>query len=132
MTHVVLIVEDSEQCSVTLETALLGLDGIQVERLSNARDALRFLRSSDAPSVSAVITDLHLPAMDGFELIRRIREDNRLARLPIVVCTADPDPATPERAASLGVDAFFPKPFKPSEVRSKVEQLVHASRNASS
>jgi CheY-like chemotaxis protein len=65
-----------------------------------------------------------MPRMDGFELIRRIRENERLAATPIIVVSADTDPATPERIAQLGVNAFFPKPFSPAQVRRKLEQLL--------
>ena len=65
-----------------------------------------------------------MPRMDGYELIRRVREDRKLAATPIIVVSADTDPATPDRIAALGVDAFFPKPFSPAQVRRKLEQIL--------
>jgi CheY-like chemotaxis protein len=44
--------------------------------------------------------------------------------MPIVVVSADTDPATPQRVAQLGVSAFFAKPFSPAEVRRKLEQIL--------
>ena len=73
------------------------------------------------------MTDLNMPRMDGFELIRRVRQDRRLSRTPIIVVSADTDPATPGRIADLGVDAFFPKPFSPAQVRRRLEQLLNAT-----
>ena len=72
----------------------------------------------------AIVTDLNMPRMDGFELIRRIREDDKLAATPIIVVSADTDPATPQRIAQLGVNAFFAKPFSPAQVRRKLEQIL--------
>jgi CheY-like chemotaxis protein len=69
-----------------------------------------------------------MPAMDGFELIGAVRADPRFVRLPVVVLSGDTDPRTPERLRALGVDAYFPKPYSPAEVRRKVEELIHASR----
>jgi CheY-like chemotaxis protein len=46
--------------------------------------------------------------------------------LPIIVVSGDTDPRTPERLASIGVDAFFPKPYSPAQVRLKLEQLLDA------
>ncbi len=125
MSRVVLIVEDSEQCAVTLEIALTALPGTIVSRFSSGEEALEFLRSATgAVNVCAVLTDLHMPRMDGFELIGRIR--SLAAGLPIIVLSADTDPATPERVRQLGANAFFSKPFSPGEVRKKLEQLLNA------
>lgn len=121
----VLIVEDSENSAATLEIALLAIPGISVLMVSSAVEALRILHS-DGRHVSAVVTDLNMPRMDGFELIQRIREDHRLASTPIIVVSADTDPATPRRVAEMGVSAFFPKPYSPAEVRRKLEQLLNA------
>jgi CheY-like chemotaxis protein len=71
-----------------------------------------------------VVTDLNMPRMDGYELIRRVRADQRLSGMPIIVVSADTDPATPERVVALGAEAFFAKPFSPALVRRKLEQLL--------
>jgi CheY-like chemotaxis protein len=123
----VLIVEDSENSAATLEIALLAIPGLSVLVASSAFEALRILDGA-GNSVEAVITDLNMPRMDGFELIRRIRQNRDFSQTPIVVVSADSDPATPERVAKLGVNAFFPKPYSPAEVRRKVEELLNAQR----
>ncbi len=125
MSRVVLIVEDSAQCAATLEMAVLGIANIAVSRFASAQDALGFLESTGGDRVAALITDLHLPSMDGFELIRQVRGRERYSRLPILVLSGDGDPRTPERARRLGADAYFPKPFSPSEVRKHLEMLLN-------
>ena len=77
--------------------------------------------------ICALVTDLHLPLMDGFELIERLRSDSRTARLPIIVISGDSDPRTPERLYRLGANAYFGKPYSPVQVRQKVEQLLDAN-----
>ena len=122
----VLIVEDSENSAATLEIALLAIPGLSVRLASSALEALRILTGEGA-SVEAIVTDLNMPRMDGFELIRRVRENRNLSQTPIVVVSADSDPATPERVARLGVNAFFSKPYSPAEVRRKLEQLLNVA-----
>ena len=122
----VLIVEDSENSAAMLEIALLGIPGLSVLLASSALEALRILRRPEF-AVHAVVTDLNMPRMDGFEMIRRIREDQDLSSTPIIVVSADTDPGTPERVAQLGVSAFFPKPFSPAEVRRKLEQILNGT-----
>src|ERR1035437_8724166 len=103
----VLIVEDSENSAVMLEIAFLGIPGLSVLLASSAPEALRIL-SGAGTTVDAILTDLNMPRMDGFELIRRIRADRRWSAMPIIVVSADTDPATPARVTQLGADAYFP------------------------
>jgi CheY-like chemotaxis protein len=124
----VLIVEDSENSATMLEMAFLGIPDVRVMQVTSGVEALRILDAAATP-VTAVVTDLNMPRMDGFELIRRIRSDQRLRATPIIVVSADTDPATPERVAALGVDAFFPKPFSPAQVRRTLEQLLNGTKH---
>jgi CheY-like chemotaxis protein len=119
----VLIVEDSENSASLLEIAFLRIPGLSVLLASSAREALRILRRP-GPAVRVVVTDLNMPRMDGFEMIREIREDRALSSTPIIVVSADTDPRTPERIAQLGVSAFFPKPYSPAQVTRKLEQIL--------
>ena len=122
----VLIVEDSENSAATLEIAFLGIPGVSVLHASSAFDALRILNGGGA-GIRAIVTDLNMPRMDGFELIRRIRQHERLRAMPIIVVSADTDPDTPGRISQLGVSAFFPQPYSPAQVRRKLEQILNAT-----
>lgn len=126
-TRSVLIVEDSENSAATMEMALLGIPGVSVLLAASGLEALRIMDEAGS-AVQAIITDLNMPRMDGFELIRRIRENGRTSAVPIVVVSADTDPDTPERVAQMKVDAFFAKPFSPAQVRRKLEQLLNATK----
>ena len=119
----VLIVEDAESCATTLEMAFLSIPGVQVALAKSAQEALRLLRDENC-SIGALVTDLNMPRMDGFELIERVRADRRHADLPIIVVSGDVDPHTPARIRQLGADAYFGKPYSPAQVRRKLEQLL--------
>jgi two-component system chemotaxis response regulator CheY len=119
----VLIVEDSENNATTLEIAFLGIPGVSVLMASSAVEALQLL-SGEGPGLGAIVTDLNMPRMDGFEMIRRLREDGKFSGTPIIVVSADTDPATPARIAALGVNAYFPKPYSPAQVRRTLEQIL--------
>jgi len=128
VTRTILVVDDAEACAETLEVALASIPEVDVSLASNVTLALRILHGN--LHIDAVVTDLNLPSIDGFELIRTIRADPRHARVPIIVTSADPDPRTPARTYELGADAYFAKPYSPALVRQKVEQLLNANRNA--
>ena len=121
----VLIVDDSESSAAMLEIAVLSIPRINVLHAGSGGEALRILNGGTA--VRAIVPDLNMPRMDGFELIRRIRADRGRAAPPIIVVSADTDPATPARIAELGVAAFFPKPFSPAQVRHKLEQILNGT-----
>jgi DNA-binding response OmpR family regulator len=124
MIRKILIVEDIEICAATLEIALLRLPKLAVKSATSAEQALRLMSDGDG-DIAALITDIHLPKMDGFELIQEVRSQPRFSHLPILVISGDSHPNTPSRLRSLGVDAYFPKPYSPAEVRQRLEELIH-------
>ena len=129
MARTVLIVEDSDTSADTLEIALLALPDLRVEHAPSGRKAWQRIQDG---SLAAIITDLHMPLMDGFELIERVRAAARPAYLPIIVVSGDSDPETPERVRRLGADAFFAKPYSPAAVRDTLERLLHETSPPSS
>ena len=118
----ILVVEDTEACATTLEIALGSLAGYDVRTAATAEEALAVLAAQPA---SAVITDLHLPGLSGFDLIREICVGPQTGRPVIVVISGDSDPRTPRRVLELGADAYFTKPYSPAEVRRTLERLIH-------
>ncbi len=125
MTHsrTVLVVEDADMCSATLEVALDRIPGVVVKSAASSEKALEILNRQE---ISALITDLHLPKMDGMELVARVRALPAGAHIPILVISGDVDPRTPERVLQAGADAFFAKPYSPAAVRQKLETLLNA------
>lgn len=123
MPRTVLIVEDFETCATTLEIVFSGIDGIDIVTVLDGDQALALLKRGEN-DVGAIVTDLQMRGMDGYELIEHIRSDQRHSRVPIMVITGSSDPETPERVRRLGANAFFAKPYSPVLVREKLEQLL--------
>lgn len=123
----VLIVEDSDACAATIEVALEGFD---TKRVRATEAALKLL---DREWPVAVVTDLNLPGASGYDLIRRLRESSgSRPRLPVIVISAETDPDAGERALAAGADAYFPKPFSPAVLRTRIEELIHAANHSDS
>ena len=120
----VLVVDDVDLCASTIEIALERIDGLAVRVVGSAEQARAVLDGDNG--VCALVTDVHLPEDSGLDLIRWVRARAASARLPIVVITGDSDPETGGLVIRLGADAFFTKPFSPSEVRRKLEVLIDA------
>jgi len=96
MARTVLIVEDTDLGLDALEVALDRMPGVGLRIVRTAEEALHCLGQDHAAvDICAVITDLHLPQMDGFELIETVRSRPGRGELPILVISGDSDPGTP-------------------------------------
>ena len=107
----------------TLAVALAANPDLDVRTVGSAQEALRV---AETIPLAAVVTDLHMPRIDGFELIRRMRADKRFDDVPIIVVSGDSDADTPARLEMMGANAFFSKPFSPAAVRHTLELILYA------
>jgi len=124
MKRLILIVEDAESCRETLEVALMDLPNLTVQSVTSGEEALEWLARHEP---CALVTDLHLPRMDGWDLIAAVRLQPKRSSLPILVISGDSDPSMRARVAGLGANAYFVKPFSPAEVRQKVAELINGA-----
>ncbi|NIP26944.1 MAG: response regulator, partial [Phycisphaerae bacterium] len=69
------------------------------------------------------ITDLKMPNMDGFELIRHLRNDAKTELLPIIMLTGESDDKSREEARKVGVSAFIVKPFVPEQISGLIRSI---------
>jgi len=125
MQRTVLIVEDADTCASTLEIILSALD-VDVVTAKSGEQAWRLLHNG-MPHPAAIVTDLQMRGMDGFELIERIRGENR--EVPIMVITGTSDPDAQDRVLQLGANAFFSKPYSPAVVREQMEQWLNHAKS---
>lgn len=116
----VLIVDDQEENLYYLR-ALLSGHGYAVETAKHGAEAL-FKARRDPPEI--IVSDLLMPVMDGFTLLRHWKADARLKQIPFVVYTATYTAAEDERLAiSLGADAFIVKPAEPEEFLRRIREV---------
>ena len=123
MARTVLIVEDTDNVA-PLEIALSSLDGFGVLVVSNGNDALQLL-AEETVELAAVITDINLPLVDGYDLIAAIRRNERYSKLPIVAVSGNNSAEVFSRLRHLGANAFFVKPYSPAELRTTLKGLLH-------
>src|SRR5688500_3553470 len=105
-----LIVDDKEENRYYL-SALLTAHGCEIESACHGAEALEKARKSPP---DFVISDLLMPVMDGYTLLRHWKADPCLNRVPFIVYTATyTEPEDQRLALSLGADAFIVKPTEP-------------------
>lgn len=131
MAPYILIVEDNPESAAPLEVALQSMTQLRIEWAHDGQEAKQ--RADTEPSsLAAVVTDLNMPRLNGFELIRWLRADPRWPHLPIVVISADPAAKAERRSREEGADAFFAKPYSPLQVCQTVQRLLHEKHPADS
>lgn len=105
----ILVVEDNADDSFLLTRQLARAhfeDCVTV--IGNGQDALEYLQRTATPL--AIFLDLKLPGMSGVALLEKIRQDERLQPVPVIVMTGSVDPKDVEACNRLGVTAYLPKP----------------------
>jgi DNA-binding response OmpR family regulator len=116
----ILIAEDEPNIVESLSYILQRAD-FDVECTTNGIDALDRLRRS---RFSAIILDLMMPEMNGFEVLHAVRADRELASLPVIVLTAKGQARDRKIAEEGGASAFITKPFSNAEVVEEVRRLT--------
>lgn len=121
-----LLVDDDEHNLLALEAALEGIAD-ELVSVRSGEDALRELLSRD---FAAILLDVKMPGMDGFETAELIRSRQRCRGIPILFLTAYRSEAHLFRGYDLGAVDFLFKPIVPEILRSKVSAFVELARSA--
>ena len=121
MSHnpLVMVVEDDEEMN-ELQRELLALYGLDAVAAHNGAEAMEVYQRCNA---DAVLLDVMLPEMDGFETCRRLCQKCR-RHLPVVIVTALDSDDCRRRSFEVGADAYFTKPFDPDEVIKTIWRLI--------
>ncbi|HET6148541.1 MAG TPA: response regulator [Polyangia bacterium] len=117
----VLIVDDDMRTVYAL-SATLRAKGADVAVAENGQMALTTL--ADRPDVQAVLMDIMMPGMDGYETIRRIRRDGRHGELPIIALTAKAMKGDQEQCLASGASDYLPKPIDVDRLLQMLDRLL--------
>jgi len=121
----ILVAEDDKVSRELLRRMLESERKHTLTLASNGEEAWKLL-GDPAQKIDVCITDIQMPGLDGLELAARIRADGRLARTPIVLCTAANDRASVERAAGLAVSGYIVKPYTRHRVLDQLHRIEAA------
>ena len=116
----ILVVDDKQSLS-DLVAQFLG-QTYHVTTVENGMQALVSLHGGNVPDL--IITDLEMPEMDGFELIKQLKVTGLFSDIPIIVLSCRDSSADRIKSLQLGADDFLVKPFNPEELLIRVDKLV--------
>ena len=119
--HTILVVEDDEHIAKVL-TFMLERQGYRVVHAADGRAAAEYVAASAAPD--AVVLDVMLPYVDGFEIVRQIRERDGWKQVPVLMLTAKNAEQDTVRALDAGANDFIAKPFQPNELLARVRRVL--------
>lgn len=126
MSYNVLIVDDSRSMRSVIKK-MLNLSGFQVGEYleaSNGREALDMLENN---WIDLVLSDVHMPVMDGLGLLRAMKAAGLLKDLPVVLVTTEANEERLSEAMALGARGYLRKPFRPEEIRGLLSEILGGS-----
>ena len=119
----VLVVDDYKTMIRIIRNLLKQLGFANVDEASDGSSALDMLRQKD---YGLVISDWNMEPMTGYELLREVRADDRLSRMPFIMVTAEAKTENVVAAKKAGVNNYIVKPFNAETLRSKISAVFSA------
>ncbi len=123
----VLVVDDT-LFNRRLLVRLLASIGHEAVEAGNGREALALLRDPDAPPVDVVLLDIVMPEMEGYETLARLKADERLRDLPVIVISGVDELASVVRCIRMGAADYLPKTVDPEILRARIEASLAQKR----
>jgi two-component system, chemotaxis family, chemotaxis protein CheY len=119
----VLIVDDSAAIRKILQRVLLQAD-VALGKVYEANDGREALEKLKAGPVGLILSDINMPNMDGLELLAKLREDQTLNSVPIIMVTTEGSQNKVLQALQLGANGYVRKPFTAEQIKEKLNGLV--------
>lgn len=120
MRHRIVIIED-EKDILDLVRYNFRKEGYQVESFTHGRNGLEYVRQN---SPDLLLLDIMLPDLDGMEICKRLRADERLKEMPIIFLTAKGEEVDRVVGLEIGADDYVVKPFSPRELLARVKAVL--------
>lgn len=115
------LVADDDSLTLRMVSAIVESEGYLVIPAKDGREALAHLKAE--PRLAAAIFDMSMPYLQGLDLIRFMKADDRLRRVPVGMITAERDPKVWDDSVAAGASVFLPKPFTPPQVAMMLRML---------
>jgi CheY-like chemotaxis protein len=116
------LVVDDEIHIVHVVAIKLRSNGFEVVTASNGAQAYE-LACSENPDL--IVTDFQMPVMDGFELVKKLRQNEQTKDIPVIMLTARSFSIEAEQKEQLNISECLGKPFSPRELLKKIEDILY-------
>lgn len=120
-----IIVADDDPAILRLVTTILEKEGYTVVTARDGREAYKILQSDT--NFTAAVFDVVMPHISGPELVRYMKTEKRLMRIPVMMMTAEQDPKLSSDSFAAGAVVFLPKPFTTAQLQIMLRMLIGKS-----
>jgi len=123
MSYNVLIIDDSSSMRKVIRKILRisGFDVGEIFEASNGKEALEVL---DSNWIDLILSDIHMPIMDGYKLLEELKKKEEFSNIPVVFITTEGDEAKLQKVMSLGAHGYIRKPFEPDQIREYLKGIM--------
>ncbi len=120
MTKKIVLAEDEPQIARLIEFKL-NKEGYSVIWKENGEEALKAIKE-DKPDL--ILLDIMMPVMGGYEVLRRLKEDEKLKSVPVIMLTARAQEKDVVKGIGMGAEDYITKPFHPAELLARVKRIL--------
>jgi CheY-like chemotaxis protein len=117
-----MLVADDDPAILRLIATILEKENYTVVTARDGREAYKILQTD--PDFTAAILDVVMPHISGPELVRYMKSEQRLKRIPVMMMTAEQDPKLSSDSFAAGAIVFLPKPFTTAQLQIMLQMLI--------
>ena len=123
MSFNVLLVDDSNSMRAVIKK-IISISGFKMDHCFEAGNGKEALEALTDNWVDVIVSDINMPEMNGFELLERLKKDNLVKDIPVIIITTESSEKRMQDAFNLGVKGFINKPFLPEELRKIIYEVI--------
>ena len=117
----ILVIDDMKQVRNILKFSLKKV-GYEVSVTSSGKEALKYV--FDENPLDLILLDINMPDMDGYEVLRKLRESEVTKHIPIIFLTAEGQKRDIQKGIEAGINDYVVKPFKFADLQRRIEKLI--------
>ena len=121
-----ILVADDDPAILRLVKTLVEKEGYAVVTASDGREAYKILQNDT--DFTAAIFDVVMPHIEGPDLVRYMRSEKRLMKIPVIMMTAEQNPKLTSDSFAAGAVVFLPKPFTSSQLQVMLRMIVNQAK----
>lgn len=129
MAYNILVVDDSMSMRAIIKK-VIAMSGFDVGEIAEAGNGLEALVKLNDFWADVVLTDIHMPEMDGIKLLEKIKSDPMTAAMPVVMITTESRDEVVSGALAMGAAGYIKKPFRPEDIKALLVEILGGEEDA--
>ncbi len=119
----ILIIDDMSTHLLLLQT-ILEEEGYEVLAVDNGKEAIENIEGD--PEINLVLLDIMMPEVDGYEILQKVKSENKNITIPVIIVSAKTDSASIKKALEKGAYDYITKPLNVYDIKNKVKSALTA------